>query len=195
MSAPALPVSLEQAHDSFRDDVRYPHAEAFVDYLRELILPSLATLSPAQSERLEAAYLAGAKCIDDAGLLLAVPRDALLILTAPEPEREPGAPVLKLLKAAQVALSHWLQPDGPNDNDTLGILVALLDGPEQRAAEAQAERDAVQAELWRFAIASTNEGVEMQILDDLAQRMAVTSVESYVAFMSAGLAEFKRRTT
>jgi len=198
MSAPALSPSLDAAIRAHDRTPLVPDAlpvQEFLEALLALVRPSLAMLSVAQSERLEAAYQAGAKCIDEAGLLLAVPRDTLLILTAPEPKREPGAPVLKLLKAAQMALSHWLQPDGPNDNDTLDILVALLDGPKQRAAEAQAELDATHAELWRFLLRALLDGRESEILNRLAPQFAPDyngcKDGTFAAHVAAALAEFK----
>jgi hypothetical protein len=157
----------------------------------------LATLSPAQSERLEAAYLAGAKCIDDAGLLLAVPRDALLVLTAPETER--GGPVSRAFidQLARALLDHRA---GRTDAATMGqTLMSIFSGPANLAYQGRAAmQDAEEAELWRFMMASISEdSAEFRIMESLSGSFELDTENAdqarhtFEAHVRAGLAQLK----
>lgn len=195
MSAPALPVSLVDALRSL--DFVAPenrNTEILAQFLNSLndlrAVTTLATLSHVQSERLEAAYLAGAKCIDDAGLLLAVPRDALLSLMTPysiDPERLPDQHVL----IGPNYLRYGFGTFSPEMARLFARISMALVG-ENDAPSIDDWRD---AELWRFLLRALLGNREGAILDRLAPQFAPNyngcKDGTFAAHVAAALAEFK----
>lgn len=203
MTAPALKISLEQAlreHDRVEHVPGVLPVQEFLESLLALILPSLATPSPAQSQRLEAAYLAGAKCIDDAGLLLAVPRDVLLVLMAAYPVPSPTKDTFDSVAKAMMGIVREY-PTGSERPSYITNFILAVGGPTMLAAMGhQAIRDATDAELWRFMLATISEdSPEYQIMESLSQSFELDTANpeqaraAFEAHVVAGLAEFKRQ--
>lgn len=106
-----------------------------------------------------------------------------------------GHNLLGLVAAVQSALSANMEPDGPNDHETLATLVGLMDGPEQRAAEGQAQQDETDGELWRFLLRTIPEGTPenliMHGLTDEFEAEPADQVEAFRSHLAKGLAMFK----
>lgn len=107
--------------------------------------------------------------------------------------------LLQIVKAAQVVITDNLQPDGIGDHAALATLAGLLDCATQREAEAQAARDATDAELWRFLLSTVDPTSEsFKIMEALAENHPLIDDETpnarvFEAHVRAGLAELKRR--
>ncbi len=106
-----------------------------------------------------------------------------------------GRNLLGLVAAVQAALTANMVPDGVNDHETLATLIGLMDGPEQRAAEGQAQQDETDAELFRFMIRSMDEdsaecGVMVSLMDGAPDNLQSDQVV-FVAHLAKGLALFK----